>query len=235
VDPLTLLAMANGAVAAVKKGCALYKEIKGAAGQVKDVLNDLEKTFQSNHKDKPPSKAEVQQYNEERERVRTVANSDPNDVISQVGEQLGAFFDSFDKIEKLFWEEERAAKRVYTGDDSLSKRALQRVLIRSRLQNMESEIREQMIYHSPPELKDLWGRFEKMRMQITEEQEEARAEQARKDADAAWRRQQIRNAVEANLIWLVVLLVIALEVLGVLGTIQLHQQNALPSWPGLPS
>ena len=225
--------MANGAVAAVKKGCALYKEIKGAAGQVKDVLNDLEKTFSSKHKDKPPSPAEVKQYNEERERVREVSKSDPNDVISQVGEQLGTFFDAYDQIEKTFWEEERAAKKVYTGDESLSKRALQRVLIRTRLENMTAEMRELMIYHSPPEMKDLWGRFEKMRAQIMEEQEAAREEQHRKDAEAAWRKQQVRNAIEDNLIWLVVLLLVLAETLGVLWTIRLHQANALPSWPGL--
>lgn len=227
--------MANGAVAAVKKGCALYKEIKGAAGQVKSVLDDLDKTFRSQHKDKPPSPEATKQYHEERERVRQVAASDPNDVISQVGEQLGTFFDSYDKIESLFWEEERAAKKLYTGDESLSKRALQRVLIRTRLENMETEMRELMIYHSPPELKDLWTRFEHMRVQITQEQEAAREEQHRKDAQAAWRKQQVRNAVEDNLIWLVVLLLVLAETVGVLWTIRLHQVNELPSWPGLPS
>lgn len=233
VDPLTLLAMANGAVAAVKKGCALYKEIKGAAGQVKDVLHDLEKTFHANHKDKPPTPEQVKQYNEERERVHAVAKSDPNDVISQVGDQLGTFFDSFDKIEAVFWEEERDAKKVYTGDESLSKRALQRVLVRTRLQNMEAEMRELMIYHSPPEMKDLWGQFERMREQIKQEQEVARAEQSAKDAQAAWRKQQVKDAIEDNLIWLVVFLLVAAETMGVLWTILLHQRNALPSWPGL--
>jgi hypothetical protein len=29
IDPLTLLAMANGCVAAIRKGCELYKEVKG--------------------------------------------------------------------------------------------------------------------------------------------------------------------------------------------------------------
>lgn len=235
MDPLTLLAMANGAVAAVKKGCALYREIKGAAGQVNDVLKDLEKTFSSKHKDKPPSQAEIKQYNEERERVRTVANSDPNDVITQVADRLGAFMDAYDQIERLFWQEERAAKKVYTGDESLGKRALQRVFIRTRIAAMEAELRKIMVYESPPELGDLWSRFEKMKQQITEEQEAARAEQARKEAAAEWRRQQIRNAVEDNLIWLVVLVVLAAELLGLLWTIQLHQQNTLPSWPGLSS
>jgi hypothetical protein len=43
MDPLTLLALANGAVAAIKKGCQLYKDIKSAAGDVKGVLDGLNK------------------------------------------------------------------------------------------------------------------------------------------------------------------------------------------------
>ena len=36
MDPITLFALANGAVSAVKAGCKLYRDIKGAAGEVKD-------------------------------------------------------------------------------------------------------------------------------------------------------------------------------------------------------
>jgi hypothetical protein len=46
MDPITMFAMANAAVAAVKKGCQLYKDIKGAAGEVKGVLKDLDDQFQ---------------------------------------------------------------------------------------------------------------------------------------------------------------------------------------------
>ena len=45
MDPVTLFALANGAVSAVKAGCKLYKDIKGAAGEVKDVLKDLDDTL----------------------------------------------------------------------------------------------------------------------------------------------------------------------------------------------
>ena len=222
--------MANGAVAAVKKGCALYKEIKGAAGQVNEVLKDLEQTFKSKHKDKPPSNDEVKQYNQERERVQTVGKSDPNDVISQIGDQLGTFFDSFDKIESVFWEEERAAKRVYTGDESLSKRALQRVLVRNRLQLMEAEMRELMIYHSPAELKDLWGQFERMREQIKQEQEVARAEQSAKDALDLWRR-RVKIGQMQDMALEVVLVILALAYLAVLvWTLNLHKRGVLQVW-----
>lgn len=225
MDPLTLLAIANGAVAAVKKGCALYKEIKGAAGQVKDVLDDLEKTFKTKHKDKPASQEEIKQYNAERERVREVAKSNPDDVFAQVGDQLGAYFDAFDKIEKLFWEEERKAKTVYTGDESLGKRALQRVLIRSRLEQMHVEMRETMVYHSPPELGDLWTRFDKMREQITKEQEEARAEQQRKDAQAEWQREQRINLWRSRAWDVLGVLFMVLYVWSLLWSIARHRES----------
>ena len=70
MDPLTLFALANGAVQAVKKGCELYKEIASAAGDVKGVLSDLEEQFNSRHKDKPPTIAEKNQYIEEKYSLR---------------------------------------------------------------------------------------------------------------------------------------------------------------------
>ena len=62
MDPITLFALANGAVSAVKAGCKLYKDIKSAAGDVKDVLKDLDSQFSKLHpSDKP---ATVEQKND---------------------------------------------------------------------------------------------------------------------------------------------------------------------------
>ena len=70
MDPFTLFALANGAVAAVKKGCQLYKDIKGAAGDVKAVLKDLDDQFHKAHPpDKPASAAAKKQLVEEKARV----------------------------------------------------------------------------------------------------------------------------------------------------------------------
>jgi hypothetical protein len=62
VDPLTLFALANGAVKLVKEGCKLYKDIKGAAGDIKDVLKDLDDQFHTKFKDRAPTTAEHNQY-----------------------------------------------------------------------------------------------------------------------------------------------------------------------------
>ena len=70
MDPFTLFALANGAVAAVKKGCQLYKDIKGAAGDVKAVLKDLDDQFHKKYEGKPVPAAATKQLAEEKTRVK---------------------------------------------------------------------------------------------------------------------------------------------------------------------
>lgn len=190
MDPLTLLAAANAAVAAVKKGCQLYKDIKGAAGEVKDVLDDLKSQFQ---KIPNPTNAQKIQYNEEVQRVQEIAKADPNDVFLNIGNDLGALMDAYDAIGKAFIQQEAEAKTVYTGTDSIGKRALNRVIIRARLDAMLAELRETMVYKAPPELGDLWTKYEKMWKQIVVEQEEAhRKELQRLQTERLNRRRIIR-------------------------------------------
>lgn len=226
MDPLTLLALANGAVAAVKRGCQLYKDIKSAAGDVSEVLKDIDKQFAG----RKVSKEQAKKIEEKREEVKAVANTDPNDVISNIGNQLGDFFDAFDKIEQLFYEEERHATEVYEGEDSVSKRALQRVLIRSRLQLMEQEIRELMIYHSPPELKDLWSRFEVMRAQIGQEQKRAweklRIQRQQENAETEVFKEFVAEIVG----WLVAVILVAMYVAALLWAIVQHRGGSLSLW-----
>ena len=80
--------MANGAVAAVKKGCQLYKDIKSAAGDVSAVLKDIDKQFAG----KKVSKEQAKKIEEKKAEVRAVATTDPTDVITQVGNSLSDFF-----------------------------------------------------------------------------------------------------------------------------------------------
>ena len=62
MDPITLFALASGAVSAVKKGCQLYKDIKSATGDIRGVLKDLDEQFHNNHKNKPATNAQRNAY-----------------------------------------------------------------------------------------------------------------------------------------------------------------------------
>lgn len=227
MDPFTLLALANSAVSAVKKGCQLYKDIKSAAGDVSSVLKDIDAQFAG----KKVSKEQAKKIEEKKKEVKEAGSTDPGDALAQIGQRLGDFFDAMDKIEQAFHEQERKAHTIHDDKDgSLKRMALNRVLIRTRLEHMEAEIRQEMTWNTPQELGDLWTRFSKMWAQTLEEQTEARRIQLIADQQERWRRNRIKNAIKDNLLWLVVFVILAIEAMGLLWTIRLHQQNELPSW-----
>ena len=174
MDPITLFALANGAVSAVKAGCKLYKDIKGAAGEVKEVLKDLDDQFAKLHPpEKPPTVAQKNAYIEEKNRVIELnkKGGETTGIYTEIGNHLGTYYDNYYKCMAIFEEEERRSKtEVYTGDDSLGKRALQRVLMRKQLEQMGTELRELMIYQSPPELGALYTEVEEMMKQLGKEQ-----------------------------------------------------------------
>ena len=185
MDPLTLFALANGAVKLVKEGCKLYKDIKGAAGDVKDVLKDLDDQFHTRFKDRAPTVAERNQYVTEKNRIIELnkKSSDTTNIYTEIGQQLGAYFDNYYKCIAIFEEEERRSKyEVYHGEDSLGKRALQRVLLKKPLAHMSVELREIMVYQSPPELGALWTDVETMMKVVGKEQAGAIALEMQRDA-----------------------------------------------------
>lgn len=176
MDPITLFALANGAVSAVKAGCKLYKDIKGAAGEVKDVLKDLDDQFKKLHPPEKPATVEqrnqyIKQKNEVIQLNKKAESGEHTGVYTEIGNHLGAYYDNFYKCMAIFEEEERRAKtEVYHGDDSLGKRALQRVLMKKQLEQMSVDLRELMVYQSPPELGALYTEVEEMMKQMGKEQ-----------------------------------------------------------------
>lgn len=244
MDPLTLFALANGAVQAVKKGCELYKEIAGAASDVKGVLNDLEEQFNFKFKDRAPSTAERNQYIQEKNRIIELSKQQPNDIYTQIGEELGVYFENYAKCSAIFEEEEKHDNEVYTGEVSLGKRALQRVLMQSRLTAMQAELRELMVYNCPPELGDLYTRVEKMMEKMKKQQAAAWIKKREADKIAAKKRRiriehikcnawkyGIASVVLVYLIWLVWAVVqVRIEVRPELGRCLIPKGNIVYNW-----
>jgi hypothetical protein len=173
MDPLTLFALANTAVAAVKKGCQLYKDIKSAAGDIKGVLKDLDNQFHKKYDGKPVPPAAVKQLNEEKTRVTELnkRSEESTNIYTEIGDALGAYYDNYFKCLAVLEDEEKRSKtEVYSGGDSLAKRALKRVLMKKQLEQMGTELRELMTYQSPPELGALFTEVEAMTKEMGKEQ-----------------------------------------------------------------
>ena len=216
MDPITLFALANGAVSAVKAGCKLYKDIKGAAGEVKDVLKDLDEQFAKLHPpDKPASVEARNQFIKEKNRVIELNKRDGETagIYTELGEHLGTYYDNYYKCMAIFEEEEKHSQHeIYQGDASLGKRALQRVLMKKQLEQMGTELREIMVYQSPPELGALHSEVEEMMLVMGKQQKILIAKQMREDHVRAVRRKRRMDAVWANAIWGVMVIFIALSI-----------------------
>lgn len=202
MDPITIAAAFKAATTAIdmaKKGVALYKEIKQTGGDVKDVLLDLKDQFS---KLTNPSQEQKKQYNEEVKRIQEIATADPRQVLDDIWEHLGTFVDKYDVMVKAYVASEVSAKKVYKGEKSLGRRALERLKIKHQLDSMLAEVREEMVYNTPSELGDLWTRFEAMWTTIVREQNIALAEEMRKEQVARWQREREWEEVKAKAVWI---------------------------------
>ena len=235
MDPLTLFALANGAVSAVKAGCKLYKDIKGAAGDVKDVLKDLDAQFHKLYEGKPVPPEAKKQLQEEKARVVELnkkANADEHTgIYTEIGNHLGAYYDNFYKCIAVFEEEERRAKtEVYTGDDSLGKRALQRVLMRKQLQQMEVDLRELMVYQSPPELGALHTEVEEMMVKMGKEQKVLITKQIQRQEIENKRKAAKRKQLNIQLAWGMGVLIIIFFFFFVMMLVAQSRQQMYPQY-----
>jgi len=233
MDPITLFAMANTAVAAVKKGCQLYKDIKGAAGDVKAVLKDLDEQFHNNHKDKPATVTQRNAYIEEKNRVIELnkRGGETAGIYTEIGEHLGTYYDNLNKCMAIFEEEERRSRtEVYTGDASLGKRALQRVLMKKQLEQMGTELRELMIYQSPPELGALYTEVEEMMKIMGKEQKTLLTRQIQKQAVQDARHAARMKKLRDEAIYGICILIIILAMGGMFMWVAYDRQQKYPQY-----
>ena len=201
IDPASIALAYKACTTAIdlaKRGVELYKQIKNTSGDISDVLKDLKEQY---HKIVDPSPEQKKQYNEEVKKVQEVAKAVPDDVLSDIWNNLGAFIDQYEALMKIYVQSEAESKEVYRGELSLGRRALERIRLESKLNDMLAQVREQMVYNTPPELGSVWSRFEKAWTDIQNEQSDALAVETRKIQAVRWQRRRAINRLKARLIY----------------------------------
>lgn len=195
IDPFTALALAQGAVAAVKKGCQLYKDIKSTAGEVQGIAKELAEFMGAGKQEQSVSDLSTVVTHKKKQKAAPVEiEISEHQLFTEITKKLGEFIRQVEIITQIHNALELEAKQVYTGEESVGERALKRITVRMQLEQMWVELREEMIYHAPPELKDLWGQFNEMWERIKVEQAEALATEERQRREAEARRwQRIRE------------------------------------------
>jgi hypothetical protein len=205
--------MANGCVAAIRKGCELYKDVKGtiAAAQktAKEVTAIAEEVggFFGFFKKKKPTATPVAQAKPKKAEPEVW---DENKVVADLAANLGQFFKIQQQLADHIREEEEKSKNVYDPNQNIMESALNRELAKTQFEKLSKEIREIMVYQSPKELGNLYTRVNQMRVQIIEEQEQARLAQEKRIREAEWQRRKMISAIQDKAIYGVACLVFLL-------------------------
>ena len=206
--------MANGCVAAIRKGCELYKDVKGTiaaaqktAKEVTAIAEEVGGFFGFFKKKKKPTATPVAQAKPKKAEPEIW---DENKVVADLAANLGQFFKIQQQLADHIREEEEKSKNVYDPDQNIMESALNRELAKTQFEKLSKEIREIMVYQSPKELGNLYTRVNQMRVQIIEEQEQARLAQEKRIREAEWKRRKMISAIQDKAIYGVACLVFLL-------------------------
>jgi hypothetical protein len=206
--------MANGCVAAIRKGCELYKDVKGTiaaaqktAKEVTAIAEEVGGFFGFFKSKKKPTSTPVAQAKPKKAEPEVW---DENKVVADLAANLGQFFKIQQQLADHIREEEEKSKNVYDPNQNIMESALNRELAKTQFEKLSKEIREIMVYQSPKELGNLYTRVNQMRVQIIEEQEQARLAQEKKIREAEWQRRKVISAIQDKAIYGVACLVFLL-------------------------
>ena len=202
MDPFTLLMAAQTAVGFIKQGCALLHEgrmeLEGAKKTAEQVIGDVKAIkgifdwfiglFVSKPA-KPETPKPVAQKKAATKQQQSYEELELK-LISDVGKQLGEFFDIQQQLQTYYLELEETSKTNYDPAQNTSKKAIERALVELQLEKLGEQIREQMTVYAPAELKAIYTRFLKMYAQIEREQEWARSEMIRRARLARWKQER---------------------------------------------
>lgn len=236
--PLTILAAANAAVAAIQQGCELYKEYKGTVlkakatfDEVKGIVTEVSgvstglwgflksKLFSASKQDKPseikldePIHAKVETPKKKAKKA-SVVEHDEISITTDLIKNLKIFFKCLEELQKKV---EEAEERSLDVNNNTLESALDIEYAMSKVQELQKQIRETMVYNSPKELGDLYTRVVNRVGVIQEQQELARLARVKKAREEQWRREQLIYQAQSRVIWVVAALLIAGETWAIL-------------------
>jgi hypothetical protein len=124
---------------------------------------------------------------------------DETQVKIDIVRNLTEFFKLQEQLAAHIREEEEKSQTVYDPDQNLMESALKRVMAQQEMDSLVIQIRETMVYQSPPEMGALYSEVFKMREVISEEQEKARLKQEAKKKEEQWLRKEEERNLQAKL------------------------------------
>jgi len=178
----------------VDEAVGIYKEVTG-------FWSNFSNFFKS--KGKPATVASTPKSVAKKKQAKFVA-VDETQVKVDIVKQLTEFFKIQEQLAAHIREEEEKSKNVYDPDQNHMEAALKRVMAQQQMAELVVQIRECMVYQSPPEMGALYSEVFNMRETIQEEQTQARLKQEAIKRQELWQRKQEERNFQLKLAYLAV-------------------------------
>ena len=193
----------------IQAGCELYKQAKESFVEIKATADEviaigrevqgfwakLSSFFVSSPKPKaakPVAKAKKSAY----------VAVDETQVKVDIVKNLTEFFKLQEQLATHIREEEEKSRTVYDPDQNHMEAALKRVMAQQEMDRLVVQIRETMVYQSPPEMGALYSSVFDMKEVIQEEQDQARLKQEAKKRQEVWQRKEEERNFQLKLAYL---------------------------------
>ena len=200
--------MATSAFKLVKESCEMYKEgrqyvldakveIEGVVGDLKGIQTDAKGIWGFLTGLFGGKKEPIQQKTVEKP-VKKVKQKTPefdeNKIYADVADALTKFFHAYNGLKHYIEEQEDVA--IKAGNEEGQDIAIKLVIANLQMEKLNEELREYMVYHVPPEMKDLYSRVNKMIGHIANQQQLARKEESDRKKALAWQRRLVINRIK---------------------------------------
>jgi hypothetical protein len=127
---------------------------------------------------------------------------DETQVKVDIVKNLTEFFKLQEQLAAHIREEEEKSRTVYDPDQNHMEAALKRVMAQQEMDRLVVQIRETMVYQSPPEMGALYSSVFDMKEVIQEEQDQARMKQEAKKRQEVWQRKEEERNFQLKLAYL---------------------------------
>ena len=231
--PLTILAGMNAAVAAIQQGCELYKEYKGTVlkakatfDEVKGIAKEVQgastsiwsflksKLFFPETKP-PPTPIEPEKVQEKPKKVAPKEDDKDEQVIkNDLIKNLKIFFKGMIAMDKKIKAQQERIDTSVIDPDELLDISLDHVVAKKEMEKLQKEIREIMVYQSPPELGALYTDVVNMFGLVQEKQEATHLLNVRKRKEAYQRQERLLNKIRRRILWVIVMALVVMEIWG---------------------
>jgi hypothetical protein len=248
--PLLILAGALKAVEAIQQGCELYKEYKGTVLKAKKTFDEVKgiatevtqvstsiwgfiqslftsksEAIKPSNRCKDTSNDTKTEVTEKKAEKAPPLEYDEQGIKNELIKNLKVFFKAMIAIQHKIETQQLRIDTEFIEPDELLDVSLDLVIAKKEMEKAQKEIREVMIYQSPPELGALYTDVIEMFGIVQEKQEVTYLLAIKRRKEEVLRKHRLVNKIRKRIALVIVMAILVLEIWGLTAAILLARHS----------